>query len=218
MPTLDSAYTPEIVRGIRGYLGENLGPVEMFPGEFAFFIKHARAGRVLELASGAGRILMPLATAGIEVFGLEASSAMLALCREAVGKLPEYTRRRIHLIQGDMCQFAFTKSFPLIIVPFNSFWFNFRRMSHVSGGASPDDYAMLCLRTILEALDCGGTFIIDTPIYYDDLNRRRSVEWWLKMAELLFFSFEFTDCSGKPVDPESADDSFCCRSLVGRKL
>src|SRR5215210_8633506 len=49
----------------------------------------AEGGRVLEVACGSGRVLVPLARAGHDVVGLDASPHMLALARgklEAAGQ------------------------------------------------------------------------------------------------------------------------------------
>ncbi len=50
------------------------------PGDVAFYIEQARkAGSpVLELGCGTGRILIPVAEAGIDIVGLDNSPAMLA--------------------------------------------------------------------------------------------------------------------------------------------
>ena len=60
----------------------------------------AQGGRVLELACGSGRVLVPLVQAGNRVVGLDASPHMLALAR---AKLDTGTSAR--LIQGDMRDF-----------------------------------------------------------------------------------------------------------------
>lgn len=51
-------------------------------GLMADFLK-AHPGRSLEIGSGSGRLLFPLLEQGFQVEGLELSSDMLALCREA---------------------------------------------------------------------------------------------------------------------------------------
>ena len=92
-------------------------------GDVAFYVEEARrAGSpVLDLACGTGRVLIPVAHAGVPVVGLDKSAAMLAAARKKVARLPEATRRRIELIEGDMRSFSLDRRFDLVIIPFRSF-------------------------------------------------------------------------------------------------
>ncbi len=92
-------------------------------GDVAFYVKEARkAGSpVLDLACGTGRVLIPIAHAGVTVTGLDKSPAMLSIARKKIARLPETTRKRIELIEGDMRSFALDQRFNLIIIPFRSF-------------------------------------------------------------------------------------------------
>ncbi len=165
-----SAYTAELARGLNGYLDVEMRPKPQRPGEADFFISEAQksGGPVLELASGACRMMMVLAGAGIEVFGIEASDAMISIGEKAIAQLPEGIRKRIHVIRGDMRSFAFSKKFPLIIIPYHSFWFNFRNVARQTKrrGAAAETFrqAEECICSIMEALASGGRFIIDTPL------------------------------------------------------
>src|SRR5207302_10604119 len=62
----------------------------------------AEGGRVLELACGTGRVLVPLAEAGNRVVGLDASPHMLALAREKLAAAGSAVATRARLVQGDM--------------------------------------------------------------------------------------------------------------------
>ena len=178
-----SAYPKDAARITNGYLDKDLRPKETRDGEFSFFVNEAKhsGGSVLELASGAGRILMVLAEAGVNVFGLEASGPMLAIAKKAIARLPKKTQHRIHLVCGDMRRFAFKRKFPLIIIPFNSFWFNFYR-------ASLDEYVLAeqCLKSIMMALEHGGRFIIDSPC-------ESNHQWWATMAKKFGFTLEIVE-------------------------
>lgn len=79
----------------------------------------AKAGRVLELACGTGRTLIPMARAGAKVTGIELAPDMLKACRDRVdtGKL----QRNVTLFKGDMRRFALKQSFPLIVIPYRAF-------------------------------------------------------------------------------------------------
>lgn len=120
-------YSIEKADLVQGYLNSSYGvnrcSRETRDGEFNFFLANAEKanGSILELACGAGRVLMELAKRGFTVFGIEASPHMLRIGIDAVRELSLQVQRRIHFIQGDMRQFAFKKKFPLIIIPFNSF-------------------------------------------------------------------------------------------------
>src|SRR5947208_2019322 len=65
----------------------------------------AQGGRVLELACGSGRVLLPLARAGHEVVGLDSSPHMLALAREKLAAAEPTVAARVRLQQDDMREF-----------------------------------------------------------------------------------------------------------------
>jgi len=78
-------------------------------------------GPVLELACGTGRVLLPLARAGIEVTGLDLSPHMLAMARRKLAREEQDVRARVRLVEGDMRDFALDDRFALILIPFRSF-------------------------------------------------------------------------------------------------
>jgi SAM-dependent methyltransferase len=94
----------------------------LLEGDIEFYLDCARrfGGPVLELGTGTGRILIPLAAAGYEVFGLDASPAMLGV---AAGKLRETpdASANAHIAEGDMRDFDLGRRFSLIIIPARSF-------------------------------------------------------------------------------------------------
>ena len=75
-----------------------------FEADLPLYLELARAegGRVLELACGTGRVLVPLAEAGNRVVGLDASPHMLALAREKLAAAGPAAAARARLVQGDM--------------------------------------------------------------------------------------------------------------------
>ena len=75
----------------------------------------------LELACGTGRVLIPVAQAGVRVHGLDSSGAMLEVCRRKLAELPEDCRTRVTLHEGDMRDFSFDERFGLIYCPCRSF-------------------------------------------------------------------------------------------------
>lgn len=91
--------------------------------DIPFYLEYAKAhgSPILEIACGTGRVLMPLAEAGYEVWGIDFSPSMLAKARQNASVLPIDVKEKIHLIQGDMRDFQLDLQFPLVLVPFRSF-------------------------------------------------------------------------------------------------
>ena len=92
-------------------------------GDVPFYVEEARkAGSpVLELGCGTGRILIPIAEAGISVVGLDRAPAMLSVVRKKLSKLSVETQRRTELIEGDMRDFSLGRRFKLIMIPYRAF-------------------------------------------------------------------------------------------------
>jgi SAM-dependent methyltransferase len=105
---------------------------------------------VLELGCGTGRVLIPTARAGIEIAGLDASPAMLAVCRDRLAEEPESVRSRVTLVQGDMRSFALDRRFGLVTLPFRPF-------QHL---LTVEDQ-LACLAAIRGHLLPGGRVILD---------------------------------------------------------
>lgn len=100
------------------YDGIYAGRTEDIP----FYIEEIeKAGRsVLELGCGTGRVAIPMAKAGLDVTGLDASPTMLRKLREnreRAGTL----RGPLRLIQGNMRKFALERKFDAVIIPARSF-------------------------------------------------------------------------------------------------
>jgi len=75
-------------------------------------------GPVLEIACGTGRILLPIARAGIEIHGVDKSSSMLQVLREQLEREPAEIRNRVTISKGDMRTFLLSREFPLVAIPF----------------------------------------------------------------------------------------------------
>jgi SAM-dependent methyltransferase len=123
----------------------------MFPGGQAgvgFYLAEARrqGGRVLELGSGTGHKLIPIASQGYPCVGLELSPDMLA---EARGKAAERDVR-VEWIQGDMRSFDLGRTFDFVFVAGNS-------LLHLH---KPDDLVS-CFRSIRRHLVPGGRLAFD---------------------------------------------------------
>lgn len=117
-----------------------------------FFVDMAQQskGPVLEIGCGTGRVLIPTARAGIEIVGLDSSLAMLAICREKLGREPLEVRAKAELVEGDMRQFDLARAFRLVTIPFRPF-------QHL---ISVEDQ-LACLGTIRQHLAAGGRLVLD---------------------------------------------------------
>lgn len=119
--------------------------------DIPFFLDIAKKchGSILDLASGTGRITIPLAKAGFSITGLEFSPAMNEIATRKISKLSVATKKRIKLIQGDMISFKLDQLFKLIIIP-SSF-----------GHCLTTAQQKSCLVCIHEHLTNNGLFILD---------------------------------------------------------
>lgn len=118
-----------------------------FAGDIAWYVEQARSagGDVLELAAGTGRVTIPIAEAGVEVWALDVDAAMLgALDRKLEGR-ESGLRARVHPVDGSMSDFALGRSFALVICPFRAFLHNLTRGEQLA-----------CLTRAFEHLRPGG--------------------------------------------------------------
>ena len=83
--------------------------------DIGFYVEEARAsGRpVVELACGTGRIAVPIARAGIEVIGVDASPGMLEVAREYA----EAEGVMLDLRLGDLRDPPVAQRVPLLLIP-----------------------------------------------------------------------------------------------------
>jgi SAM-dependent methyltransferase len=91
--------------------------------DIAFYVEEARKadGPCLELGCGTGRVLIPVAEAGVTVTGLDLARPMISRARRKVAALPDDLRSRITLGEGDMRSFKLPTQFALIYIPFRAF-------------------------------------------------------------------------------------------------
>jgi SAM-dependent methyltransferase len=75
-------------------------------------------GRILEIACGTGRVLIPIARKGIEIHGVDNSQPMLEILKNSLAREPQDVRQRVTLHEGDMRDFRLGAQFPLVIIPF----------------------------------------------------------------------------------------------------
>ncbi len=120
------------------------------PGDVEFFLGLAREAQaaglpVLELATGTGRVAIPIAREGVDVVGLDREPAMLAHAAKKSGGL-----ENVRWVEGDMRCFALQERFGLVFIAFRSF-------QHL---LTVDDQ-LACLRCVREHLAPGGRLAIN---------------------------------------------------------
>jgi SAM-dependent methyltransferase len=94
-----------------------------YDDDINFYVEEAiqANGPCLELGCGSGRILLPVAAAGVTVTGVDVSQPMLARLRRKVGALPPEVGDRVTVVRGDMRTVQLDTQFALIYIPFRAF-------------------------------------------------------------------------------------------------
>jgi len=132
--------------------------------------------RALELAIGSGRIALPLAAAGVEVSGIDASEEMVSLLRAKDGG------EAIPVLIEDFAEVGGVGELPLIYLAFNSLFALLSQARQVE-----------CFRNVARRLEPGGRFIIDCFVpdlsRFDRLNTRTAIsaitsvdEHWVELT------------------------------------
>ena len=114
-----------------------------------FYVALAREanGTVLDIACGTGRILLPCMQAGVDIEGLDLFEPMLNTLRAKAAALR--LSPRLHL--SDMSDFSLSRSYALIMIPFNAFIHNMTQEAQIR-----------CLQRCREHLSPGGDLTFDT--------------------------------------------------------
>ncbi|WP_448204372.1 class I SAM-dependent methyltransferase [Azospirillum sp. sgz302134] len=91
-------------------------------GDVAFYREQAEqaGGPVLEIGCGTGRLTIPLARAGHEVWAVDVSAAMLDQLRAKLAAEPPEVQTRVHIVQQDATALDLPeRGFALVAIPFN---------------------------------------------------------------------------------------------------
>ncbi len=110
----------------------------------ALLAELAQGGRALELGIGTGRIALPLAAAGVEVHGLDASPSMLARLLAKPGG------DRVPVTLGEFTKINVAGEFALVYIVFNTFFAQPTQADQVR-----------CFRNVAAHLAPGGCFLIE---------------------------------------------------------
>lgn len=105
-------------------------------------------GKILELACGSGRVLLPLAQEGHEVTGVDTSVAMLDIAHQQVEEAGVATH--CTLVQQNMISLHLEQKFRLAFIALGSF-------AHVLTRKEQ----LMALKAIQAHMSLGGTFIVD---------------------------------------------------------
>jgi SAM-dependent methyltransferase len=95
-----------------------------FDEDLPYWMELARqqGGPLLELGCGSGRVMLHLAGAGYTAFGLEIDPAMLHVFQHMLGVARrQHPEMHATALRGDMTGFHLSQSFPLILLPCNTY-------------------------------------------------------------------------------------------------
>ncbi len=135
--------------------------------DIAFYVEEALAsgGPVVELGVGTGRIALPVAAAGIDVIGVDASAEMLAVClaRARASGLEE----RLDLRVGDLRRPPVKGPVPLVTCPFRAYL-------HLAS----DEERLEALGAARSLLEDGGRLVFTLSVRGDSGESTMTL-WWL---------------------------------------
>jgi ubiquinone/menaquinone biosynthesis C-methylase UbiE len=163
-------------------------------------------GPVLELGAGTGRVMFPLARAGVEIVGIDRSAEMLARAQGRRARMKS-GRRRVQLVRGDIRTLPFPdRIFPLVIAPYGILQSLLRERDLAE-----------TLKAVARVLDSGGIFgielVADLPAW-KEYSRRVSLRGRLaggsrvtliesvrqdRRRKLTLFDQEFVERRGRAV-------------------
>jgi SAM-dependent methyltransferase len=114
----------------------------------------ARLGSpVLDLGCATGRVALPLARDGAEVWALDRSPAMLAELERLLEAEPPEVRQRVRPVRGDLAGFRLDEAFRLVLIAMNT----------LQALTEPAD-RLACLTAAREHLAPGGELIFDVAL------------------------------------------------------
>ncbi len=145
-------------------------------------------GTGLELATGNGRFLIPALEAGLDVQGIDNSTAMLEICRRHA------TERSLEVVlhEGDMAPLAIDRSFHAIVCPAGSFSL-----------ITDEDAALDALASYRDHLEPGGRLSI--TLFTEDPDDLTHFGWRLRRTGTDRASgntFVVDEATGEDVTPQ----------------
>lgn len=140
-------------------------PVGFTFGDIEYYSERLKGitGKILEVACGSGRVLIPLLQAGLRVEGIDNSGSMLESCRK---KCRELGIDPI-LFEGDMSRFQLDDAYEAIIIPGGSLQLIEKREDFINA-----------LKCYYDHLADGGVFMADISLQTDfDTNVVKTRLW-----------------------------------------
>lgn len=133
-------------------LRTEVSAARLVQGDSDLLLDYARDARgpVLELGCGDGRLLLPMARAGIEVTGLDLSFGMLSRAEDLIEAEPPEVGERIQLFHGDMTNFDLGRKFAFAFCVFRAFNF----IPTQAGQRA-------CLEALRRHMEPGARFVLD---------------------------------------------------------
>ncbi len=107
----------------------------------------ANGGRALEFAIGTGRVALPLRALGVDVAGIELSSAMVDVLRQ------KETGPAMNIVIGDMTTTQVPGPFLLVYLVYNTI-----------DNLTSQDAQVACFRNAADHLMIGGCFVVETLV------------------------------------------------------
>jgi SAM-dependent methyltransferase len=148
----------------------------------------ADGGRVLELGVGTGRLAIPLAGTGLEVHGLDTSTAMLErMAAKPGGSL-------VHAHPGDMVDGLPDGPFALVFVAYNTFF-----------SLLTAERQQACMHAVAQRLAPGGCFAIEAFVPASSDERTSSVTVRSVAADRVVLSVNTSDPARQVAEGQYVD-------------
>ncbi len=143
-----------------------------------FYYKLTREidGPILECACGAGRILIPIAKSGKEIYGFDLSNTMLSIAKQNIGALG--LDKKAVIFRDDLTKFSSSflkdRKFKFIFLSFDSLAYLAQKENAFYSPKETRQRQYLALKNIAQRLDKNGIFAFDlfTP---NDLSKEYAV-------------------------------------------
>lgn len=132
--------------------GEHIAPIydewylEFDEAMLKVLVELASGGRVLELGIGTGRVALPLQQRSVDVYGIDASEAMITRLRAK----PDGDKK---VVLGNFADVAVEGQFSLIYVVFSTFF-----------GLLTQDEQIRCFENVTQHLGPEGAFLIESYV------------------------------------------------------
>lgn len=182
------------------------------PGDVEFYADRLQEmdGPVLELGTGTGRVLVPVAETGVETWGIEPDAALLARARDRVQQAQAGVRERIRLLRGRMEELAVDERFAAVFLSYRTFQHlltsvdQAETLSRIHAHLKPDGMLLMDMHDPLqemlqEGLHSGLRFDTD---FVDARSGHRVAVWYERHVDPLMqlleqnFVFEEADEQG----------------------